>query len=97
MNDWGAFLDIDLYKEAILHFLPQQSIQPVEIRINDRIIGRQNICLLQPNTGLHISSIKEGVGTYKNHIRRLFNHTRLEGIQWINFNQSVIKMVSLKK
>jgi len=97
IDDWGAFLDIDLYKEAILHFLPQQSVQPIEICTNDRIIGHQNICLLQPNTGLHVSSIKEGIGMYGNHVRRLFNHTRLEHIQWINFNQSVIQMVSLKK
>jgi GxxExxY protein len=97
MNDWGAFLDIDLYKEAILHFLPQQSIQPIEICINNRTIGHQNICLLQPDTGLHISSIKEGSITYGNHVRRLFNHTRLMRIQWINFNQSTIQMVTLKK
>jgi len=97
INDWGAFLDIDLYKEAILHFLPQHSVQPIEICINGRTIGHQNVCLIQQNTGLHLSSIKEGVGTYGNHVRRLFNHTRLERIQWINFNQSTIQLITLKK
>jgi len=97
IDDWGAFLDIELYKEAILHFLPQQAVQPVEIFMNGRIIGHQNICLLQPDTGLHISSIKESVSAYGRHVRQLFNHTRLERIQWINFNQSTIQMVTLKK
>jgi GxxExxY protein len=97
IDDGGAFLDIDLYKEAILHFLPQHSVQPIDICINDRMIGHQNVCLLHPDTGLHISSIKEGAGAYCNHVRRLFNHTRLERIQWINFNQSTIQMFTLKK
>jgi GxxExxY protein len=97
INDWGAFLDIDLYKEAILHLLPQHSVQPIKICTNDRTIGHQNVCLLQPDTGLHISSIKDGVDTYGNHVRRLFNHTRLDRIQWINFNQSTIQMFTLKK
>ncbi len=97
IDDWGAFLDIDLYKEALLHFLPQTSVQPIEIYINDRRIGHQNICLLQPDTGLHISSIKEGTITYSRHIRHLFDHTRLKRVQWINFNQSTIQMITLKK
>jgi GxxExxY protein len=97
MCDWGAFLDIDLYKEAILHFLPQQSVQAVEICINSRIIGHQNFCLLKPDTGMHISSVKENILTYSNHVRQLFNHTRLKCIQWVNFNQSTIQMFTLKK
>jgi GxxExxY protein len=97
INDWGAFLDIDLYKEALLHFLPEQSLQPIEIVLNGRTIGHQNICLLQPDTGLHISSIKEGAVAYSTHVRHLFNHTRLKRVQWINFNQSTIQMVTLKK
>ena len=97
LTDWGAFLDINLYKEALLYFLGKQALQPIEIRMHGRLIGQQNICLLQPDTALHISSIKRGFPTYMKHIMRLFHHTHLQKIQWINFNQETVQLISLKK
>lgn len=97
IHDWGAFLDIGLYKEAILHFLPEQSLQPTEIYVNNRAVGSQKICLLQPDTGVHISAIKEGIVSYAKHVRRLFDHTKLTRIQWVNFKREIIQLITLKK
>lgn len=97
LQDWGAFLDIDLYIEAILHFLPAGSIQPVDILSNGRVISQQNVCLLDKSTGLHISAVKEGLQTYQKHIMRFAAHTNLARIQWINFFRNEIQLVTLRK
>jgi GxxExxY protein len=97
LNDWGVFLDISLYKAAIYHFLSPDSIHPVDIRSHGRTIGHQNICLLDRNTGIHISAVKEGIQTYKQHIIRLISHTDLARIQWINFSRNKIQLTTLKK
>ncbi|MBL7016805.1 MAG: GxxExxY protein [Kiritimatiellales bacterium] len=97
LSDWGSFLDIDLYRAAICHFLPPDHNRPVEITLNGRTIGHQNICLLNENTGLHISAIKEGPATYRKHAARLLKHTHLTHIQWVNFNRDTVQLITLRK
>ena len=43
LANWGFFLDICLYREAMLHFLAasEAGIQPVDIRVDGRIVGTQ--------------------------------------------------------
>ena len=59
LNDWGAFLEIALYREAVHHFLggEENLAQSVELRDNDRIVGRQPMRLLNPTTSLHLSAV----------------------------------------
>lgn len=99
MNDWGAFLDVDLYEEAILHFLGgyEKRVHSLDVSVGGRIVGQQKVCLLQDNVALHISAIQRNQSSYQKHIARLFEHTRLTQIQWVNFNQNKIEMNTLKK
>jgi len=99
LEDWGAFLDLDLYREAVLHFLGGRDdlIHSVEIHSGERIIGRQNICLLNATTALHLSAMSRHLDTYGKHIHRLLRHTRLDAIQWINFNKSNISFRTVTK
>lgn len=97
LSDWGAFLEVNLYREALLHVLggPEAGIQPVNIDVNGRTVGAQKMCLLNAGTAWHISSIRHHVSEYEKHIVRLLSHTRLKRIQWINLEQRTVKFKTL--
>lgn len=97
--DWGAFLEVSLYEEALVHFLGGASrrMQPLNVSIGSRVLGTGQACLLQEDTALHISAIGKNHSNYRKYLERLFNHTCLRRIQWVNFNQSQIEIIALEK
>jgi GxxExxY protein len=99
VNEWGAFLDTNLYRDALLHFLsgPDSGLQPMNIELNGRIVGTQKMCLLDPESAWHLSTIKTALKSHETHIRRLIRHTRLKRIHWINLNQRNITLKTIQK
>ena len=99
LEEWGAFLDINLYKEAVVHFLGGKAslMRPVEISVEGCSAGRQKMCLLDFETGLHISSIIRHEQAYQKQLQRLLAHTSLKQMQWVNFNRENIQLITLKK
>jgi GxxExxY protein len=99
LQDWGAFLDVSLYREALSHFLrePYTGIQDVNIKVDGRIVGSQKMSLLNPETAWHLSATRVHLQSYETHITRLLRHTRLQRIHWINLNQRSITLKTLQK
>jgi len=99
LQDWGVFLSVDLYEQALIHFLggTEQVVHPVEIYENGRALGRQNLSLLRPDTELHISAISSHLASYENHLRKMLFHTPLEKLQWLNFDKKTVQMITLQK
>jgi GxxExxY protein len=99
LGEWGAFLDIGLYKDAVAHFLGGEDalIRPVDICVNNQVVGHQDMCLLNAETGLHISSVIRHPDTYGKQLSRMLEHTSLKQIQWLNFNRETIQLITLKK
>ena len=58
LRDWGCFLDIDLFKEAVVHFLGgyENVVKSVDIIKENRQIGKQKFCLLDDSTTFHLSA-----------------------------------------
>jgi len=99
LDDWGAFLDKNLYREALIHFFGgvDQVIQPINIQVEGRIVGKQKVTLLADDTAFHLSAIKMHHETYQKHMTRLLNHSSLEKIHWINFQGAHIQFKTLEK
>jgi GxxExxY protein len=99
LEEWGAFLDISLYREAVVYFLGGETslMHFVEISVHECPAGRQKMCLLAPETGLHISSVIRHEKTYREQLQRLLKHTPLKQMQWVNFNRKNIELITLKK
>jgi len=99
LSDWGTRLDVSLYEEALVHFLggAPERVQPLDVSIGNRIIGTQKACLLQKDTALHVSSIVKNSTEYRKYLERLFSHTCLTRIQWVNFNRDRVELITLKK
>jgi GxxExxY protein len=93
--DWGAFLDVNLYREVLLYFTSDQGLQPVDIMVSGRVIGSQKFCPLNSNAIWHLSTVRSGVSSYELHLRRLLNHTSMKALYWINLNHREITLKTL--
>ena len=99
LSDWGAFLEANLYREALLYLLsgPDAGVSPVEITLGGRLIGVQKMCMLSTDTTWHLSAIRRNFRAYETHFRRLLDHTRLRRVHWINLDHETITLKTLKK
>jgi len=99
LRDWGAFLDVSLYREAITHFLggPERVVSKVEVFSGDVCVGHQPTHLLAADTAFAFSAVPERQEQMREHQLRFLRHTRLKAIQWVNFNQHTITFQSLTR
>jgi len=97
LNDWGAFLDTDFYKEAIGYLYDTRAsvMQPVEIKSGSTFLGKQKLALLSPKETFCISSIRNGTSTYQTHLHRFLKHTTLKQLHWINIDNLKIQFQTL--
>jgi GxxExxY protein len=97
LKDWGAFLSVGLYREALIHFLGGAS--NVEHRVNLRRaeidLGAQRMLAYAPGVVFHMTAVTENQQFIDSHLRRLLALTELKAIQWINLNHSQIEFTTL--
>ena len=98
MNDWGAFLSIELYREAVIHLLGGKDhvVRPINVLSGGQILGSRKVCLLDNRTALHLSALSHRLMAYETHLRRLLAHSEINEIQWINFDQSRIQFKTIR-
>ena len=98
LRDWGAYLDTDLYKEALCHLTGNGTdiVQPVEIKSTTSVLGKQNIPLIGLEESFCVSSMRNGKGVYQTHLQRFLAHTPLKKLHWINLNNSTVEFKTLQ-
>lgn len=99
LNDWGVFLSVELYREALTHFISggEGGVRPVDVVSCGRVVGQQKLCVLDPETAWHISAIRNNHSFYETHMSRLLKHTDLKRIHWVNFDQRKVSLQTIKK
>jgi len=97
LADWGAFLQVALYRQAIIHFLggPEVALRKIPILDGDESLGFDEVCLLCDDTALAFTALTDGQPRMRDHLQRFLDHTRLACIQWINLNHHDIEFTSL--
>lgn len=99
LDEWGLFLELNLFYEAIEHFRggEEKVVKEIEVRDGSRILGRQKAHLLNSNITFKLSSVTKDERHFETHLRRFIQYTSLKAIHWINFNhQKVIFKTILK-
>jgi GxxExxY protein len=96
---WGAFLDINLFYDAVIHFRggEQRVVKRIELVNDSRILGSQRAHVLNLGIVFKISAITRGQSFYEQHLRKFLRHTSLKAIQWINFNHAKIEFITISK
>jgi GxxExxY protein len=90
IEEWGVFLDVALYYDAIEHFRggKETVVQSVPIALGSQPIGCQRAHLVNPHTAFKISAISKDVPSFEKRLRKFLSITSLQAIQWINFNRA---------
>jgi iron complex transport system substrate-binding protein len=99
LQDWGAFLEVSLYREAITWFLGGPSVvcRPVPVLSDTKSIGNQTVHLLTDDTAFAFTAVTTSRDTMRDHQLLFLCHTRLKCIQWVNFNRHRIEFTTLTK
>jgi GxxExxY protein len=99
LQDWGCWLDLALYTEALIHFAGGECrvVQPVPLVRGDASLGTQRWCLLNPETAFWLTGLMEGIVEYEHHLRALLRLTSLRAIQWVNLARRRVQLATVIK
>ncbi len=99
LRDWGTGLDRSLYIDATVHFLggPEVVRQPVETFWEGARVGWQLANLVGHNAAFEITCLRDDMGSYEQHLRRLLGNTTLGTIFWANVASGRVRLVELAK
>jgi GxxExxY protein len=97
LQDWGAFLDIGLYHEALIHFFGGASNveRRVSLQRNGLDLGTQRMFVHSPCVAFRVTAFTESQSHIESHLRRLLALTDLKAVQWINLNHSRIECTTI--
>ena len=99
LQDWGAFLEVGLYQEALIHFLGETGKVEhlVQLSRGGLDLGRQRMLVHAPGIAFRLTAVTEDQQFVESHIRRLLALTDLKAIQWINLNHAQIELRTIEK
>lgn len=100
IGEWGAYLDIHLFYEAMVHFGggEEQVIKRVNVVNHGEVLGTQKLYQINDSTGFVITSILRDEYLYEIHLRRFISFLPIKALQWINFKRDkIIFWTILKK
>ena len=100
LDDWGGFLELPLYTEALTHFLGGEDrvIQPVPLTRAGMLLGSQRLRLLAPDIAFRVTAMAEvDAVDYEHGLRSLLAHSPLRVIQWVNLIRHRACFATLKK
>ena len=99
LNDWGAFLECNLYRDALTHASGGDAmvVRRIPVFSEERLLGEQEVHLVTEDTAFAVTALTEAAATMRSHLERFLAHTRLNHMQWINLNHHNIELVTLSQ
>lgn len=99
LRDWGAYLETNLFYEAICHFRggEEQVVKKIDVVCKASKLGQHKIHLLNKDVAFRVTAITKEPDSFEQHLRRFIHLTNLAAIQWINFDHNVITFKTIKK
>jgi GxxExxY protein len=98
LNEWGAFLDPVLFRDALTHFLggEERVVREISVQSDGERIGTQKTHLLTDDIAFSVTASTHRPDLVLEHQRRFLNHTPLRAIQWINLNHHQIEFRTIQ-
>ena len=99
LHDWGAFLALSIYEEALIDLLGGTDVVMRWINLNRKGVplGRQAMCCLNEQVGFKLTAFRRPSENGEEHIRRFLSLTPFTHLHWINFANARIDLVTLDK
>lgn len=99
LNDWGCWLDLALYTEALIHFAGGEGrvVHRLPLTRGNTRLGTQCFHLLNPETAFRITALSEGTSQYERHLSAMLHLTSLRTLQWVNLGRHSIQFITLTR
>lgn len=99
LADWGTFLELTLYLEAVVHFLGGEDavLRDTPLMRDGLRLGSQRFYCLNESVGFRFTAFTEDVERNEAHLVQFLKHTPLKAVQWVNFNHHRVEFVTLTK
>ncbi len=99
INEWGAFLEMNLFYEAITHFRggEEHVIKTFEAINGSRLMGPQKIYALNSEVAFKLTAMTKDEKLFEQNLRRFMQFMPLKAMQWINFNHHQISFKTITK
>lgn len=99
LRDWGAFLDLALYQEALVFFLGGETKvrSLVNLNRNGLNLGSQHMLTHSADVAFRLTAFTKSGVTAASHLQRLLALTNLKAIQWINLNHTQIEFTTITR
>lgn len=99
LEDWGGFLELPLYLEALTHFLggEQKVARLVELRQDGILLGNQRFHLVNDYSAFRLTALTEEAHAFERQLRSMLSHSPLQAVHWINLSGHQVQLVTLTK
>jgi GxxExxY protein len=99
LTDWGAFLEVPLYQEALTHFLggEEQVVQRVPLARDGLPLGAQRMHVHAAGVAFVVTAYTTGLPSHEINLRKLLALTPLTALQWVNLDHANIQFTTLIK
>jgi GxxExxY protein len=99
LEDWGSFLELRLYMEALTHFLggEEKVARMVGLTRNGVPLGNQRFHLVNEDTAFRLTALTDGAQHYEPQLRSLLSLSPLRTLHWINLAGHRVQFMTLKK
>lgn len=99
LQEWGAYLDPFLYRDALTHFLggEERVVREITITSDGSVIGTQKMHLLADDIAFSVTASTHRPEAVHEHQRRFLRHTPLRALHWINLNHKKIDLRTIER
>lgn len=99
LDDWGGWLTLPLYIEALVHLLGgcETVVSQIEIDSNGSKPLLQKAHLLSERVAFKLTGLPGSLDGCGRHIQRWLDRTQLAGVQWVNLYQRDVRLYTLRR
>jgi len=97
LTDWGAFLSLEAYRDALIHFFggTAEVCRETELILAGRVVGAHRVNVIAPDTILALSAISYDLDGMRQQLLKLLRLTRYSYLQWVNIHSQTIRLTTL--
>jgi GxxExxY protein len=100
LQDWGTSLDLNLYEEALTHFLGGETsvLRAVKVHLNGAVLGQQMFRFAADRVAFKLTAFDsiDSQQRFAHHATRMVSHTDLDAMLWANLGRHEITFCCLK-
>ena len=94
LSEWGAFLDPNLYRDALVHYFGGLSSVERNVPVTSEgvLLGTQKMRMINDRIAFTVTASTHRPDTVFDHQRRFLQHTPLKALHWFNLNRHNIEI-----